>query len=470
MNIPNTLHRLGRIGVALALVGFAGASRAEAQAAPDFALHGVPSGAATSGSIPLTIDDAVTRGLQANLALIEQQSRQTRADADKLTALSSLLPSVNGQLSKIRQKVSLAAFGFTGFPGLDSTLIGPFNVVDARVDVSGPLLDLSADAALAEKSALARAEAHTTGYTRQQIVYAVALLYYQSLAADSRLESVKTQAATAEALDHLAQDQKTAGIVAGIDVLRQNVQLEAARQRVVMAGNDAEKARLRLARAIGLPLGQAFTLTGALTYAAAPPMTVDAAVAQAYAQREDLKGADERTQAADAAVRAAFYARLPTIHFDAAWGKIGNSTSDMLATYSAAAMVRVPLFTGGAARARAQRATADVTARKADANDQRAGVYYEVRTALLDLDAADAAVRIASHGRDLANAQLTQARDRFAAGIASSIELTQAQESVATADDNYIALLFAHVVAKAALARALGTPEAALTQYLGGHQ
>ena len=472
MNIPTTFRRIGRLGVALAaLLGFAGASRADAQTTPpDLFLHGVPSGAPTAGPIELTIDDAVTRGLKANLALIQQQNRETRAGADKLSALSSLLPSVNGQAGKVRQKVSLAAFGFTGFPGLDSTLIGPFNVVDARVDVSGTLLDLSANAALSEKSALARAETHTTGYTRQQIVFAIALLYYQSLAADSRLAAIKTQAATAEALDHLAQDQKAAGIVAGIDVLRQDVLLESARQRVVMAGNDAEKARLRLARAIGMPIGQQFELTGALAYAAAPPMTVDAAVAQAYSQREDLKGADERTKAADAAVRAATYSRLPTIHFDANYGKIGNSTSDVLGTYSAAAMVRVPLFDGGAARARALRARADVTARKADGDDERAGVYYEVRTALLDLDAADAAVRLASHGRDLANLQLTQARDRFAAGVASTIELTQAQESVATADDNYIALLFSHVVAKAALARALGTPEAALTQYLGGHK
>jgi outer membrane protein TolC len=298
----------------------------------------------------------------------------------------------------------------------------------------------------------------------------VALLYNQSLAADSRLAAIQTQAATAEALDHLAQDQKAAGLVAGIDVLRQDVLLESAKQRVVSASNDAEKARLRLARAIGLPLGQQFTLTGALAYSAVPPMTVDAAVAEAYAQREDLKSAEERTKAADAAVRSATFSRLPTIHFNAAYGKIGNSASDVLGTYSAAAVLRVPLFDGSAAKARTLRATADLTARKADLDDEHAGVYYEVRTALLDLGAADAAVQLAGHGRDLANLQLTQARDRFAAGVASTIELAQAQESVATADDNYIATLFAHVVAKAALARALGTPEAALTQYLGGHK
>jgi outer membrane protein TolC len=444
---------------------------ASAQTAPDLLVHGLPAGTASDVPLSLSIEDAVSRGLQANLGLLQQQTRERRASADRQTALSNLLPSVGGEMSAVRQKVSLAAFGFTGFPGVEfPTLIGPFNVFDARVSVGGPLLDLSAAAELSEKSAAARAETHSTAFTRQQIVFAVALLYNQSLTADSRLAAIKTQAATAEALDKLAQDQKAAGLVPGIDVVRQDLLLESVKQRVVSAGNDAEKARLRLARAIGLPLGQPFTLAGALTYTPAPPMTVDAAVALAYTQREDLKGASERSNAADASVKAATFSRLPTLRFSAAYGKIGDSVSNLLGTYSAAAVLRVPLFDGGASRARAARATAEFTARKADADDNRTGVYYEVRGALLDLDAADAAVRLAGHGRELADLQLTQARDRFTAGVASSIELSQAQEAVATASDNYFAALFAHVLAKAALARAIGTPEAELTRYLGGNR
>lgn len=455
---------------ALALLGCAYGSLAGAQTVPDLYLHGVPTGAAQSTTLPLSIADAVMRGLQANLLVIQQQGRETRALADKHSSIDALLPAVNGQLSAVRQKVSLAAFGFSGFPGFDSLLIGPFNVVDARVDVSGRLLDLSAAADVSERTANARAEAHTTGYTRQQIAFAIALIYDQALAADSRLASAKTQVATADALDRLAQDQKAAGLIAGIDLLRQDVLLESAKQRVVAAGNDAQKARLRLARAIGLPLGQEFTLTSALTYATAPTTTIDGAVALAYAQREDLKSADERTKAADAAVRAASLLRAPTIHFDAAYGKIGNSASDVLGTYSAAAVMRIPLFNGSDVRAKTQKARVDLTSRKADADDEHAGVYYEVRAALLDLDAADAAVRLASHVRELTALQLTQARDRFAAGLANTIELAQAQESVAGADDNYIAALYAHVIAKGAYARAVGMPETTLIQLLGGQK
>lgn len=441
---------------------------ASAQTAPDVFLHGVPTAATPGAPLTLSITDAVTRGLQANLMVIQQQGRQDRADADKASALTPLLPQINGTISALREKVSLAAFGFTGFPGAEfPTLVGPFNVVDARLSVSGSF-DLGATAERAGKSAAALAEMHSTVFTRQQIMYAVVLLYEQALAADSRLAAVKAQADTAEALARLAHDQKAAGIVAGIDALRQDVALEAAKQRVVTAANDAEKARLRLARAIGLPLGQVFTLSGALRYVAAPSITFEAAVAQAYADREDLKSADERAKAADASVRAASYARLPSIHYEAAWGKIGNEVSNVLGTYSAAAVLRVPIFDGNAIHAKSVRATAEFTARKAEADDQHAGVYYEVRTAMLDLAAADQAVQVATHWRDLAQQQLTQARDRFAAGVSTSIELAQAQDAVATADDNYIAMLFAHVLAKAGLARAVGTTEAALSQYIGG--
>ncbi len=454
--------------VALGALGVIWVTPVAAQT-PDLFLHGVPTGTAQPGAIALTLTDAVTRGLQTNLALVQQQTRAERADADQTAALAPLLPQVTGTISAMREKVSLAAFGFTGFPGAEfPTLVGPFNVVDARVTVSGSAVDLAGGAEYASKRATARAEAHTTAYTREQIIYAIALLYEQALTADSRVAATKAQADTAEALARLAHDQKNAGIVAGIDAVRQDVALEAAKQRVVMATNEAEKTRLRLARAIGLPLGQAFTLAGTMKYVAAPELTLDAAVAQAYADREDLKSATERTKAADDTVRAAFLARFPTVHFEAAYGKIGNDVSSTLGTFSAAAFLRVPLFDGSNRAARAARASAELTARKAEADDQRAGVYYEVRAALLDVSAAEAAVKVATEWRALATQQLTQARDRFAAGIANSIELSQAQDTVATAEDNYIATLYAHVLAKAGLARAVGMTEAALTQYLGG--
>ena len=79
--------------------------------------------------------------------------------------------------------------------------------------------------------------------------------------------------------------------------------------------------------------------------------------------------------------------------------------------------------------------------------------------ALLDLKAAQQQVAVARSGRELATQQMEQSQDRFAAGVTSNIEVVQAQEALATADENYISSLYSFNAAKASLARAMGAGE-----------
>jgi len=94
-------------------------------------------------------------------------------------------------------------------------------------------------------------------------------------------------------------------------------------------------------------------------------------------------------------------------------------------------------------------------------------VDADVREAFLDLTAAANQVGVAQSNRDLAGDTLTQARDRFAAGVADTIEVIQAQESVATAELDYISSIYAHNLAKASLARAMGQADQGIQQLLG---
>ena len=68
---------------------------------------------------------------------------------------------------------------------------------------------------------------------------------------------------------------------------------------------------------------------------------------------------------------------------------------------------------------------------------------------------------------DLANQTLAQAQDRFAAGVANNLDVVQAQESVASANQSYIASLYAYNFAKISLAQAIGVAEQSALQYLG---
>ena len=319
-------------------------------------------------------------------------------------------------------------------------------------------------------NALLRAEQYTYKSTREWVVLVVANFYLQAVADASRVQAATAQVSTAASLAQLADDQRTAGVVAGIDVLRQQVELASARQRLIVAENAAEKDKLSLARAIGLPASQTFALTDRIPYAASPVLTLEQAIALAYSERDDLRSAEARADAARSARQAAVGGALPTVHLDADYGLLGSSVSTTKKTYTVAASVHVPLFEGGSTRGKVEQADAELRQREAEVADLKAGVQYELAAALLDLTAADAAVDVARGGESLARQQLEQAQDRFRAGVANTIELVQAQDALTSASDHYIASLYAHNLAKATLARALGVVEARFAEFVGGQR
>jgi outer membrane protein TolC len=295
-------------------------------------------------------------------------------------------------------------------------------------------------------------------------------LYLQTIAAASRVDMSRAQQDTADALFRQAQDLKSSGIVAGIEVLRAQVQLQTQRQRLIAAENDFEKLKLQLARAIGLPVAQPFELTDKIPYAPMPALRLQDALARALAARPDYLAAQSRLEAARADRRAATGALLPSLHFDADFGAIGQTFETSHSTYTLAATVRVPVFDGGRTTARRIETESAVKQREAELSDFKGQIEYEVRAAFLDVRAADQQREAAQANVKLASDELQQARDRFGAGVSSNIEVTQAQEAVAAASDAYIAALYAHNLAKASLARALGVAETAVSNYLRGTQ
>ena len=89
-----------------------------------------------------------------------------------------------------------------------------------------------------------------------------------------------------------------------------------------------------------------------------------------------------------------------------------------------------------------------------------------MQNALLDLKAAAQQVEVAKTGLDYAQQTLEQSQDRFAAGVTNNVEVIQAQQQLASANDQYIASLYGHNIAKVLLARAIGNAEQAVKQYL----
>jgi outer membrane protein TolC len=424
----------------------------------------VPQGTPDAQPLALTLKDTVARALQFNLGVLLEEESARSAHGARWIALADLLPRVSASVSELRQVLNLEAFGF---PSPDP-IVGPFNVFDARLRLSQPVVDLRAWHEAKAASSTERAAALGIRTARELVILISVDLYLEVVTAESRIDVAKAQLETATALSKQASDLKAGGLVAGIDVLRADAQVQNQRQRRIVAENAFEKAKLRLARAIGLPPGQAITLTDKIPYAPLDGVSVDQALAGAYAQRADYLAARERLSAAEAGQRAATAELLPSFKIDADYGTIGQVTTAAHPTYTVAASVRVPVFDGGRTQGRRIEAASLLRQRQAEYDDLRGRIDLDVRSSILDLTAATEQLDASRTSVSLANQELTQARDRFAAGVAGNLEVTQAQESVASASDRYIAALYNHNVAKATLARAVGTAEQAVTSFLGG--
>ena len=197
-------------------------------------------------------------------------------------------------------------------------------------------------------------------------------------------------------------------------------------------------------------------------------MTLDDAVAQAYKSRADYQAAQALVRAAERSRDAARSQRLPSLDVNANYGDIGPSPTQSHGTFSLAGEVRVPIYQGGRIQADVEEADAQLQQRKADAGDLRGKIDHDIRTAFLDLKSAEEQLHLAQSSIELSRQQLAQSQDRFAAGVTNNIEVVQAQESVASSNENYIASLYSYNLAKASLARALGLTAEASKQFLGG--
>jgi outer membrane protein TolC len=425
-----------------------------------------PTGTATTTPLDLTLPDALDRGLRYNLAINEVSEDVRLARAERIRALSALLPNIAIRPTVSSQQVNLAAFGFSGFPGVNQ-IVGPFTVVDLRGGLTQSLLNFRNIRNLRAARENINVAELSGKDLREQVTLAVTGIYLQAIADQSRVEAQTAQVATAETAFQQARDRRNAGTVPGIDVLRAQVQLESEQQRLIFYEGEAEKRKLDLARAIGLPAGQVFRLADPVPYTPLPAdVTLESTLSLALRQRSDYQALQAAVRAAELSRSAADAGRLPSVDVTADYGVIGPSFTNAHGTYTVAAGVNIPVFTGGRVRAEVLAAESEVRRRRAELEDLRGRIDADVRRAFTDVRSASRQVDVARRAVDLSRQELTQATDRFAAGVTNNLEVVQAQQSVALANENYIGALFAFNIAKAELVRARGDAERSIKEYL----
>jgi outer membrane protein TolC len=431
----------------------------------------IPTKDLPGGRITLSLADAVKRGLAANLAAISADNYVRTSRAKRTQELSALLPTITANASETVTQVNLAAYGFQFKlpPNVDFSIpsvVGPFSYSQLQGALSQSIYDPVQRRNWQASKETERAAVLSARDARELVVLAVGGVYLETLASAAHVKSQQAQVDNAQAVYRQALTRKAAGVNSKIDVLRSLVECQTEEQRLSSVMADLRKQKIILARILGLPLDRDLILSEPLVFNETALPETETAVQEAFRHRSDLRVAEAQVHAAELALSAAHAERWPSVSLNGDYGVLGPNPTSTHGVFAITGTISVPIWQAGRTRGDIQEAMATLRQRQAELADQRGKVEQDVRTALIEVDTAMGQVRLAHSNRDYARETLTEARDRFSAGVANTLEVVQAQEQVASAESNYISSLFSFNLAKLTLARATGVAENDLPELL----
>jgi len=412
----------------------------------------------------LSLREALQRGLAYNLGAVGVATAVRQARGQERVSRSALLPNLTGAFRENFLTEDLAALGIR-VPFLPA-VVGPLTYFDLRATLTQNFVDLTLLNNHRASQEVVRANEQAVQDARDTIVLAVGASYLQVIAAKARVESARAQLETATAVYKQASEQRQAGIVAQIEVNQDLVKRQTEQQRLATLENDLARQKINLARLTGLPVNDKYEISDNVGFSPAPEIAVDDAVKQALDSRADLKAAEAQVRAAERSRTAARAERLPSLAVSADMGEIGPRFDEGKYTYTVAGSLKIPIWQGGRVAGDIEQSDAALDQRRAEMEDVRGRIESDIRNAYLDLQAAASQVELAKNNQGVARETLRLTREKFDAGISDSVEVTQAEEAVASADLDYITALFAHNLAKLSLARALGGAERRVGDYL----
>jgi outer membrane protein TolC len=366
------------------------------------------------------------------------------------------------------QQTDLAAEGFNfKLPGFAlPSVVGPFNYFDLRGSLSQSVVDLTAWNNFRSSHELYRAAQFAARDARDLVVLAVCGAYLQVISTKERVKSAHAQLETATVLYQQALDKFNVGVAAKVDADRSEVEALAQQQRVISLDTELAREKINLARMTGLPPNDDYDVTDTVPFQAAPALTLDGAIKQAFGQRADLMAAAAQVRAAERTLSAARDERLPALSVSGDYGAIGENPSNSHGTFTAAVILKFPIWLGGRTEGDIKQAEASLAQRRAEFEDLKSQVESDVRNAFLDLRAATSQVEVARKNLLVTRETLDLTRQRFDAGVTDNVEVVQAQESLSSAELDVINSVFAHNVAKLSLARSIANATDSLQQFL----
>jgi outer membrane protein TolC len=433
----------------------------------------------TDEPLKLSLDEAIRRGFETNLGLKEAESGEKLFQGEKNIALQEFLPTINlsGGTGVFEHNLAAQGFGpgvlkqFGGlFPGgvpAGLSLITKDDLTQGQLSFKQTLFSGVVIAGWKAAGAAQRSAYFSKMTARGEVVQQVATAYLHAIADASQVDNATALERTDEvALQH-AHDAHVAGTLANLDELRARVQLQSQQQTLIAAQNAEEKDLILLKREIGIDPGQKIVLTDPAPYSDLAEQTPAEVRAIAYKNRQDYQNLQNQVielRALHSAYRAQ---RLPSLSFSGNYGidKVNGSPSH--GVFAAAGTLNVPIFREASLRGDSDASAAQLAAVNAQLDDVRSKIDQQVRSALLDAEAAKKLVEVAKSNVELATQELNDETDRVNAGVDNNLPLVTAQASLASAQSNYVQSLYQYNLSKLAVARAAGVIELQYRAYLG---
>ncbi len=406
----------------------------------------------------LTLQDAVQLALKQNPQVQIANLNVAQSERDKDIALSGLLPQVGAELYDSAKKYNAEALLGRSVPGFPKE-VGPFQQMQMGGGFSAPLFELTLWRRWQAAKQAVRAGQAGELSIREQTVLLVVSQYLGAQRAAANVRAGQSRVDLAQALYDQAADLQKNGVGTGLDTLRSNVELQNEKQHLIVAQTQQEIALYGLVKLLNLDPRQQLELSDELSFFETPAVQTEQTLEQAYSLRPELKTLESREKIVQFQKQGASDARWPTVTATGNWGYQGISFSTSIPSYTYQVTMDMPLFTGGRIRAEKARADLELQKLRQERQDLQSLIALQVKTAIAQIDSARHEVEVANLAVKLAEEEVSQSRDRFQAGVTNNIEIVNAQDSLARANDGQIAALYRYNQARADLAHATGQVE-----------
>jgi outer membrane protein TolC len=409
-------------------------------------------------ALKLTLQEAVQLALKQNPQVLISNLSLAQSVQDQNMARAGLLPQADFQTVDRAMRYNIYALFGSKFPGIPQHG-GPFQFFQAGPNFGMPIFDLTLWRRFQSARQGIRASEAQETTVREQTALLVVSQYLGGMRAGAAVVAAKSRVDLAQALYDQAYDLQKNGVGTGLDTLRANVELQNEKQRLIEAQTQEEIALFGLVRLLNLDPHQKVELADQPSFFQTPEFVASESIEQALATRPEMKTLQAQERVARLAIRAASESRLPSVNLGGDWAYQGLSLAGSIPSYTFQISLDVPIITSGRIHAQIARSNLDLKKVMQERSDLRDQIALEVKTGVAQLESARHEVEVANLGVQLAQEEVTQARDRFQAGVANNIEVITAQDALARANDNQIVALYGYNQSRADLAHAIGQTE-----------